>query len=163
MALEQSEQKPTSYSIRLTEAERQLVFQAAEAKGWTPTSLIKQATLERAAGIVNLSKASRFDFETLAREVAKLLSAPDILHCDESSPLATAKSSVNSNLEVGEYYTTDPPPFENGRLSLLRQAARLGGTEFFDRVLAECSRLGFHNLSEQLPDPIDPTKLSTDE
>src|SRR4051794_9485463 len=65
-----------SFSVRLTEKQRDLLLRAAETKGWTVTSLLKNAALEKAAFILNTAAPNRVDFPGLARQVADQLFAP---------------------------------------------------------------------------------------
>ena len=39
----------TTFSVRLTEEQKDLLAKAAELRGWTPTNLLRVAALEKAA------------------------------------------------------------------------------------------------------------------
>src|SRR5438270_5009331 len=70
------EQKDTvTFSVRLTEEQRDLVTKAAELRGWTPTNLLRIAAVEKAAQIVNTSTLTKLDFRSLAMEIATQLFA----------------------------------------------------------------------------------------
>ena len=149
-----------TFSIRLTSSERELLANAAKFKGWTTTSLIKQAAIERAAHIVNLATPRSFEFESLARRLARHLCDPDIkvTHHDfpELPPVKITDLVVEENgATLGENHHV----FCDGlvRPAQLRDATRLGGVEFVTRVLDECERLSANSTT--LPAPIDPAKV----
>lgn len=145
-----------SYSIRLTDAERQLVSNAASARSWTPTALIKQATIEKAAAIANLAQPTRFAFESIARGLAKQLCQTEAIFVepDDRREYLNLKGDPENGL-----YTLDPPQMDLERLEVLKTAVRLGGTEFLGRVLDECKQLLLADGQPFLPEPIDPAKL----
>ena len=60
-------------SIRLTREQREHVADAAKALGCSTTRLIKTAALERAVHVLNVRRATSFDFRETARWVAGLL------------------------------------------------------------------------------------------
>lgn len=66
-----------SYSTRFDPVQRDLVEKAAEIKQWSPASLIREAAVTRAAGIVNSSGASADPLRNLARIVAQQVLVPD--------------------------------------------------------------------------------------
>lgn len=154
-----------TFSIRLTASERSLLADAAKFKGWTTTYLIKQAAVERAAHIINIATPRNFEFELLARRLAKHLCDPEIdvvsHHTDEPHTEKLEQflklESDRIRQEQGEtvsFWHSCPSIVP---LSKLRDATRLGGAEFVARVLDECDRLS--NDKAGLPAPIDPSKL----
>mgnify|MGYP001217852543 CR=1 FL=1 len=60
-------------SIRLTREQRGHVADAAKELGCSTTRLIKTAALERAVHVLNVRRATSFDFRETARWVAGLL------------------------------------------------------------------------------------------
>lgn len=60
-------------SIRLTKEQREHVADAAKELGCSTTRLIKTAALERAVHVLNVRRATSFDFREAARWVAGLL------------------------------------------------------------------------------------------
>lgn len=156
-----------TFSIRLTASERSLLADAAKFKGWTTTYLIKQAAVERAAHIINIATPRDFEFELLARRLAKHLCDPEIRVTSDypgaDEPFTTGikehlkTESARDGEQLGEevYHSHSCPSIVP--LSKLRDATRLGGVEFVARVLDECDRLS--GDSAGLPAPIDPSKL----
>ena len=61
----------TTFSIRLNDEQRDLLLKAAALRGWTPTGLVRIATIERAAHIVNTSEQKSIDFKGLAADLAR--------------------------------------------------------------------------------------------
>lgn len=151
----------TTYSIRLDEAERALLTKALAVKGWTPTRFIRQATLEKAAQIDNTSRFTTFDFDDLARRLAKQLCEVEVLVGTEEYPEEGPSSFERLKAEIRElersYATTNPPPFTPDDVDRLRHAVKLGGSEFLRRVLEECDRLV--RRVDELPSPVDPTQF----
>lgn len=155
--------RPTTYSIRLGEAERALLARVLEAKGWTATHFIRQATLEKAAHVDNKGRFTKFDFDGLARRLAKRLCEPEILLGDSEHP-EFPPSPFKGWREEGDllpttYATTEPPPLNGSDVDELRKAVRLGGSEFLQLVLDECDRLMVRHRSD-LPDAVDPSQFS---
>ena len=152
----------TTYSIRLGENERALLTKALKAKGWTETHFIRQATLEKAAHVDNTSQFIQFDFDRLARRLAKQLCEPEPKFGDERDPdygLADV-DVLRARLDFpGLYMTTEPPPLTTNDVEQLRQAVHLGGAEFLRRVLDECDRLFVHQRRD-LPPAIDPAQFT---
>src|SRR5262249_25968751 len=73
---EEQQKDTTTFSIRLTEPERDRVTKAAQLKGWTPTNFVRTATLEKAAHVLNTSQVTNFNFKRLANTVAEHLCGP---------------------------------------------------------------------------------------
>jgi len=153
----------TTYSIRLAEPERELLSRALKAKGWTATHFIRQAALEKAAHIDNTSQFTEFDFDRLARRLAKQLCEAEPRFGNDESP-ESGLSDINALREAipdltGLYATTEPPPLTTSDVERLREAVQLGGAEFLRRVLDECDRLVVHQRRD-LPPPIDPAQFA---
>ena len=68
-----AEQPEITLSIRLTKEQREHVADAAKELGCSTTRLIKTAALERAGHVLNVRRATSFDFRESARWVAGLL------------------------------------------------------------------------------------------
>lgn len=143
----------TTFSIRLTDEQRDLLMRAADLKGWTPTNLIRTATLERAAHIINTSRVTKFAFKSIAAEVARrLFEGLDVKH-----PLSRDDvESIN--------YADDPPvvdvrvpPLPISDVFKLKEAARLGGSEFLNLIVEFAEGLTASQRND-LPEPIDPGK-----
>ena len=151
-----------SFSVRLTKRQRDLLARAAEKRGWSLTSLLKNAGLEKAVHILNTSATNRVDFRATAEEIANAIFAPrsgreldgggapvprDLCGSLEE---ARAMGDVDS-VEVSPWHK--PPEF----LLQIREAVRYGGTEFLDLIVrasdAITSRQG------NLADPIDPGSI----
>ena len=146
----------TTYSIRLTEPERLLLEKALKTTGWTATHFITRATLERAAHVENVRGVTSFDFDDLARSLAKQLCKPgcDVLH---EGP-ADVRERLDEFLDrtgLADSWETDPPPLTNKAVEHLRQALRLGGSEFLKKVVDECDLL----VPRDRPEPIDPEQV----
>lgn len=150
----------TTYSIRLSIQERELLTSALQAKGWTPTRFIHQAALEKAAQIHNTARPNSFDFEGFARRLAKQLCCPDFGVGDSADlsgelfPLSEWKIANTEDL----YVSSTPAPLNADGVGQLRRAFTLGGGEFLLRVLSECDRLV--QRSDALPAPIDPGQFA---
>jgi uncharacterized protein (DUF1778 family) len=155
----------TTYCVRLSATERDLLEKALTASGWIPTRFIRQAVLDRAAHVVNLNTRTSFPFELIARRLAQQLCKPKVLIGEEKYPEA-ALTDVELFLDSlpneiggrGVYAVTEPPPLTVAEAAQLRDAFRLGGAEFHAKVSEYCDQL----LAEQrtdLPSPIDPASL----
>lgn len=172
---ERMENKPstaTTLSLRLTPEERQLIEDAAAKKGWKAANFLRVSALERAAHVLNLSRATTFDFSGTAKRLAQVLLAPrdvsvahDMTHrtfgrLGEGEVLADLDEDPAHEYQQGEIQLCDfrPAPLTHGQVEELREAIRLGGTEFADELIVECRRLG-SVASANLPPPIDPHNL----
>jgi len=143
----------TTFSVRLTEEQRDLVTRAAQLRGWTPTNLIRTATLERAAHLVNTSRITKFDFKGLASDVAQRLFEPRIvthhLSREEMEILLHDHPDAPAVIDV----PVQPLPIDT--LFQLKRAARLGGSEFVNLIIEFAEGLTASQRAD-LPDPIDP-------
>ncbi len=145
-SLEEDQQRDTTtFSIRLTHDERDRLMRAAQMRGCTPTNLIRIATVERAAHILNTKQRTSFPFKTVANEIAERLF-----------------KTIYHSLSLEDYqYTEDPNitvdvpglPVEN--LTKLKEAVRLGGAEFLNLILDFCEELTAYGRTD-LPEPVDP-------
>lgn len=160
-------------SIRLTPEERNLVEAAAAQKGWKAATFLRNASLERAANVLNLSRATSFDFSGLAREVAVRLVMPRQV---EFALLFSTNGEVVGALKEGEELGSaceewgvkpdelavaalTPEPLTSNGVGSLEEALQLGGVEFAAAVIVECHRLSNRPTDEKLPPPIDPRNL----
>jgi uncharacterized protein (DUF1778 family) len=161
-------------SIRLTKEQRDLVAKAAEVLGWSPTRLIRTATLERAVHVLNIRLASE-TFDALAQRVAtqlfdelnfmwtlpgdlgdlvKTYAGPDL---DDLCRIA----SESEPPEVARKIVPDRPVcFDLESYRNLVEVTRLGGTEFWQLVLEAGRRRFTHELGEAQPGPIDPDQVT---
>jgi uncharacterized protein (DUF1778 family) len=155
-----------TFSVRLTEEQRDRLTKAAELRGWTSTNLLRTAALEKAAHIVNTSTLTKMDFRTLAMEIASCLFG-------ERRAYTLSRSGGNERMEAPVYedltvplqfpeFDADYVPVEVEpkrmtvkQLEYLIRASRYGGSEFLSMVIDACSSVTAPNRSD-LPDPIDP-------
>lgn len=144
----------TTFSIRLTDEQRDLLVQAAELRGWTPTSLVRTATLEKAAHILNTSRPTKFNIRALASLIADQLFKPRAVYQETDH-------GAWIELDTAPPFTGNPPvrvePSQLTRETLeeLDRAARFGGGEFLNLTLEFCRALTVSERSD-LPDPVDP-------
>ncbi len=155
----------TTYCIRLNGAEKALLERALSRKGWTPTHFVRQATLEKAAHVENVSTPNTLDFDGLVRRLAKQLCKPEVMVADKSHPVAEAMSADRFFSEYSSIPNvcafTEPSPLALKDVEAVRTAGRLGGAEFLNKLLQECERLVAHQRTD-LPPPIDPDRLGDD-
>lgn len=162
-------------SIRLTAAERRLAEEAAAQKGWKLATFLRNASLERAAHILNLARSTTLNFHGLASQLA------DQIVGERHASLAT-EEDTGSYTTFGRYGVKDdillidleraiknndvhvaeisPPPLDPETVQVLEDAARLGGAEFLAAVVAECRRRAPSvGSGTPLPPPIDPRNV----
>jgi uncharacterized protein (DUF1778 family) len=60
----------TTLSVRLTEEQRERLATASLLRGWTPTTLLRIAAMEKAAHILNTSTPTNMDLRKVAEAVA---------------------------------------------------------------------------------------------
>lgn len=89
-----------SVSTRFTDRERSLIERAAEQRNWTVAKLIREATLRRAADIINTSEGRELALSGLAAQVAKQLLEPDAFVIFEEYP--DAPNSPTRELFIGQ-------------------------------------------------------------
>lgn len=154
-----------SFSIRLSDKQRDLLAKAADAKGWTVTNLIKIAALERAAFIINTASPNRVDFAGIARQVADGVFTPRSARVpDHGTGDPVDADVVESFADVPDLpafvYPVEVSPWHKPAAfaSELREAARYGGTEFLNLII-DASEAIASRTQPSLPDPIDPTEL----
>lgn len=158
-----------TFSVRLTEEQRDRLVQAAELRGWTPTNLLRVAALEKASYIINTSTRRRLDFRGLAGEAAlRLFGERTAFTLDLRNQGERVQASIFDDLAdaLAPYYSPDDPPAVQvdprpmtiPQLEELQRAARYGGTEFLNMLVEACSSLTAPKRSD-LPEPIDPSTL----
>ena len=67
---ENQQRDTTTLSVRLTEEQRERLATAALLRGWTPTTLLRIAAMEKAAHILNTSVPTNVDLRKVAEAVA---------------------------------------------------------------------------------------------
>ncbi len=65
--------KTTTFSVRLSKEEKDLLKRAAEREDTTPTQFLKSAALTRAAHVDNMNTSTSFDFDALRDRIIALL------------------------------------------------------------------------------------------
>lgn len=153
-----------SFSVRLTEKQRDFLTRAAEERGWTLTSLLKTAALEKAAHILNTTTPNKVDFrgtaERIARQVFTLPSGSTVDGSGELIPaemypdLEDAREDQAHNPVIME----SPWPASREFLVDIRDAARYGGTEFLAMII-QAAEVVTSRTRPNLPDPIDPNSI----
>jgi hypothetical protein len=163
-AAEQDGRGTVSFSIRLTEKQRDLLARAAEARGWTITNLLKNAALEKAAHIVNTGAPNQVDFHGIADKVAEqVFGARDARVLDHVTKRPTRADVFEKFEDVPDLKNyvypveVSPWPMSSNFLTQLRQAARYGGMEFLNLVIDASTTLAARD--EHLPAPIDPNDI----
>ena len=155
--------KEIAFSVRLTSDEHELLKQAAAARGWTPTNLIRTATLERAKHILNTSRITTFNFKGLAVKIADQLFKPRTYevrwqsdHSGRTERLTAAalRQLADEDGQVTSV-TPDSAEFPVESVTELKLAARYGGGEFLNQILEYCEGLTAAKRSD-LPSPLDP-------
>jgi uncharacterized protein (DUF1778 family) len=154
-----------SFSVRLTGKERERLTEAAAKRGWSLTSLMKTAALEKAAHILNTSAPNRIDFRGIAEEIARQVFAhrtvekvdfadgePGLVPMNLHSDLSQAILEQDPNAAV-----LTPCPVSPDFLTPMRDAARFGGTDFLDLIVQACEATVTRNRPDLLPPPIDPS------
>jgi uncharacterized protein (DUF1778 family) len=152
-----------SFSVRLTERQRDLLSRAAEKRGWSLSSLLKNAALEKAVHILNTSAPNRIDFRRTAEEIARQVFAPrsgtTLDRNGEPVPvLMMSLEEARQDHQVNPIpveQSPGPPPSEF--LTDVRDAARYGGTEFLDLIIEAAEAIT--TRQGNLPDPIDPSSI----
>lgn len=114
-------------------------------RGWTPTNLIRTATVERATHILNTAQRTSFPFKSVANDIAEKLFKP--------FDLAFGQDDVDD--AYGENPTVQVPGLPVEKLTQLRDAVRLGGAEFLSLILDFCEELTADRRTD-LPEPVDP-------
>jgi uncharacterized protein (DUF1778 family) len=152
-----------SFSVRLTEKQRELLSRAAEKRGWTLTSLLKSAALEKAVHILNTSAPNRIDFRGTAQEIARQVFTPRVGRTidGEGNPMPAA---LCEHLEeayadrIEDAVEVSPWQSAPGFLENIREAALYGGTEFLDLIIQASEAITTRNHGT-LPDPINPNSI----
>lgn len=159
--------KEVAFSVRLTAEEHDLLKQAAALRGWTPTNLIRTATLERAKHILNTSRVTTFNFKGLAVRIADQLfkqrTYEVTYQLDEhhTSTVQMNAAQLGNLTDDGDdavpvAVRPDSEEFSVDALTELKKAVNFGGGEFLAQVLDYCEGLTASKRSD-VPSPIDPT------
>jgi len=69
-SIENQQRDTATLSVRLTEEQRERLATAALLRGWTPTTLLRIAAMEKAAHILNTSTPTNVDLRKVADAVA---------------------------------------------------------------------------------------------
>ena len=156
-----------SFSVRLTEKQRELLSRAAEKRGWTLTNLLKNAALDRAVHILNTSAPNRVDFRGAAEEIARQVFTPRSVRTidDHGMPVPAEVYARLDEAYADPFPDPAPRPVEVSPwqmppefLAQIRDAARYGGTEFLDLIVQASEAITTRN-QRNLPDPIDPSSI----
>jgi uncharacterized protein (DUF1778 family) len=152
-----------SFSVRLTEKQRDLLSHAAEKRGWTLTNLLKTAALEKAVHILNTSAPNKVDFRGTAEEIARQVFTPRSARTIDGKG-EPVPAEVYEHLEEVYIDRDAPNPVEISPwhrppdfLLEIRDAARYGGIEFLDLIVRAAEAITTRNRN--LPDPIDPSSV----
>jgi uncharacterized protein (DUF1778 family) len=148
----------TTFSIRLNDQQRQLVEKAASLRGWTPTNLVRVATIERAAHIVNISGLKQTDFKGFAADLAKWMFTPrSIDQALNGADLARLNYEAQDDESGAAFLPVhiDPRPISD--VHQLKRAAQLGGAEFMSLMVefAESVTASHRTDLEKAIDPAD--------
>jgi uncharacterized protein (DUF1778 family) len=152
-----------SFSVRLTEKQRDLLSRAAEKRGWSLSSLLKNAALEKAVHILNTSAPNRIDFRHTAEEIARQLFAPRSGRTLDSNLeyVPVHLTSLDGALAERDFHPqpveVSPGPPPRDFLTDVRDAARYGGAEFLDLIVQASEAIT--TRQSDLPDPIDPSSI----
>ena len=148
-------------SVRLTEAQHALLTQAAELRGWSPTSLLRSAALEKAAHIVNTSTPTRIEFQAIAILIAQQLCLKPkvrVMSRDGTWELADVLDDLEGGAQmhpdIEHAVYIEPQPWSAFMVEQLAGAVRFGGTEFLNMILMAGKSMTAPK--QNLPDPIDP-------
>lgn len=154
-----------SFSVRLTDKQRELLSRAAEKRGWTITNLLKNAALEKAANILNTSAPNRVDYRGTAHAIADQVFSPRrarrlvdegrAVEVDAVERLEFVPFDDQQEIDAVEVSPWQMPP---AFLSAIRDAARSGGTEFLNLIIEASEAIASRN-EPYLPDPIDPNMI----
>ena len=152
-------------SVRLSPAERQLVEDAAAKKGWKVATFLRESSLERAVHILNLSRATSFDFSGVAKRLAEAIVAPrsvEIINEMNGVPIGRFGEGpiqhLPNTIQLEESTLTNfhPKPFTQDEVQGMSEAVRLGGLDFAAQLISDCRRLVSASNDQNLPAPIDP-------
>lgn len=156
-----------SFSVRLTEKQKELLEQAAKIRGWTMTSLLKNAALEKAGHIINTSTTRNVDFKGLARKVAdQVFTRRTVRHYRdgelvEGEPVEDLSAVPEGafDQDSSQLIQVSPWRMPSSFLDDLRKATRYGGVEFLSLILDASEEITNRNQSHLLPAPIDPSAI----
>ncbi len=159
VAAKPEQENLTTFSIRLNDQQRHLLERAASLRGWTSTNLVRVATIERAAHIVNTSELKQTDFKGFAADLAKwLFERRRVDHMLSRADLA----NLNHQADIDESgvavlpYDIEPMPVRE--VARLKRAAQLGGAEFVGLMVEFAESLTASDRTD-LERPVDPAEL----
>lgn len=152
-----------TYSVRFTEAERDVLGRAAALKGWSPTNLIRLAALDSAAAIINTS--TQMTFKGLALKLAEQVAKPHffLVRTTESGSAddtSYRRISASELANLGEWakheqilgIEEEVPQRSREEIAEINKAAKYGGVEFL-RPFVE------YNEGFAAPSRLDVSKL----
>ncbi len=143
-----------TFSTRFSQEQRDRIVEAAAVRGWSPANLMRVATLEKAAHILNTSKQTKFDFKGLAHQIAVQLSSPEakVFAHEGEYP---AQVDLEEIVGPGVTASVQADCLSLSVLSHLKRAAQLGGSEFLALVIENWEGLTASE-NKDLPEPINP-------
>jgi hypothetical protein len=162
------DKETTTFSVRLTDQQSDLIRRAAEIRGWSPTALIRNAALERAAHIFNTSRPNQFDFWGLAQSLAETLfknrNYRFIVGDSEDPEFERPVDDINKVFaEMGATtlacVEAEPDRLGASALGEISRALRLGGAEFLRMVVERCEAMTASERKSELREPVDPASL----
>lgn len=149
----------TTFSIRLNDQQRELVEKAASLRGWTPTNLVRVATIERAAHIVNTAELKQTDFKGFAADLAKWMFAPrSIDQALSQADLANLDFQAQDDESSVAFLPVDINPLPVSDVHRFKRAAQLGGAEFMSLMVEFAESLTASHRTD-LEKAIDPADL----
>jgi hypothetical protein len=164
-----SKEGTATLSVRLTEAQQELLARAARLRNWTPTHFLRVAALERAAHVINASPDYVSNLAVPAMNVARrLVERPTAYTIDlddfQRIPMDVVHDlvGIERDMSPGDNLPVEISPRELSEKEWddFQRAARLGGAEFLALIVA-AARL--HLSPPGGPTPIDPDQFSEKE
>ena len=147
-----SERDMTTFSIRFSEEQRDLIAQAAKHRGWTATNFLRTTALERAVQILNTSEPTNFNFKGLASQIANQLFGARTVFVTDAPGIKRRIDPDEAGIEVL------PEELDQGDLMKLQLASEYAGSEFLDMV-ADFAEGNFTEGKDLLPRPINPNSV----
>ena len=142
--------------LRLKPQEKEVIARAASLRGWSATSLVRRAAIERAAQIINIETDTSLDLQGFAEQVANILRAErKYFHRNLDDDGLPFDQSWDPDPESGWPVST-PEPLTREDILKLDRSVLLGGTEFLRLVVERCRFLSRQKASQS---PIDPSKI----
>ena len=156
-------------SVRLTERERKLLQEAADSKGWSATSLLRRAAIERSIHIINTGTPRNLNFRGLAQAVAvRLASIRRAWILDDEgrrveAAVVESLADAIADQERGPVAEVEPQALSEKELASLEIAAERGGSEFLNMVVEACVAEMGSRVQANLPTTIDPKSIDQEE